>query len=363
VISAKKEIADDEFLSHKVVLDALTGSSANGAVPSASVQSFTRPSGNGTYTAPANETPLDDTFRDARASYTLGWDKPFDRLNRGLFSTGLSKEYDFTSVFGSATWLRDTSSKNTTWSAGINLELDSIDPVGGAPEPLTDMLDELKDDGTETRNVTDLLFGVTQVIDRTSLVQVNLSLTAVDGYQTDPYKLVSVVDAGGDPVRHLFENRPDSRARQSLFAKYRKILANDDIVTLSWRYATDDWEVDSNTIDLSYRWRLGEDTYLQPHLRWYSQSAAEFYRYFLTDGDPLPEFASADYRLGEMTATTIGVKYGSERDGSHAWSIRAEYYLQTGDGSPDEAIGQLRQQDLYPDVEAFILQFNYDFNW
>lgn len=62
-------------------------------------------------------------------------------------------------------------------------------------------------------------------------------------------------------------------------------------------------------------------------------------------------------------STTLDVRFGKGEQGSHAWSIRAEYYLQTGDGSPDEAIGQLRDQDLFPDVDALILQFNYDFRF
>ena len=172
-----------------------------------------------------------------------------------------------------------------------------------------------------------------------------------------------MVDAGGEPVRQLFERRPDSRSRQALYTRYRKIFANDDIVTVSWRFATDDWGVDSNTLDLTYRWRLDDQYYWQPHLRWYSQGAANFYRYFLLDGAALPDYLSADYRLGELTATTLGVKFGKDEQGSHAWSVRAEYYLQTGDGSPDEAIGQLRDQDLFPDVDALILQFNYDFRF
>jgi len=32
-----------------------------------------------------------------------------------------------------------------------------------------------------------------------------------------------------------------------------------------------------------------------------------------------------------------------------------------GSGQPDEAFGQLDQQDLYPDVEAAIVQFDYSF--
>jgi hypothetical protein len=41
--------------------------------------------------------------------------------------------------------------------------------------------------------------------------------------------------------------------------------------------------------------------------------------------------------------------------------VRLEQYVQTGESSPAEAVGQLQQQDLYPDVTATIVQFNYSF--
>ena len=362
VIAARKDLGDDEILSWKLVVDSLTGSSASGAVPSTSPQTFTSPSGNSSYVVEANQTPLDPSFKDTRVAYSMNWDKPLDRDRRRNLGFNLSREYDFTSLGFNGLWQLDSNAKNTTWSYGANLELDAIDPVGGTPEPLSDMLDQDKGSGTESRHVIDLLVGVTQIIDRSSLFQVNLSLSQADGYLTDPYKLVSVVDSSsGEPLRQLYENRPDSRLRSALFAKYRKMLPGKDIFTASYRYMTDDWGVDSNTVDLTYRFRLGDRYYLQPHLRYYQQSAADFYRYFLVDGEALPDEASADYRLGEMDATTVGVKFGHDIDGRHQWSVRLEQYVQSGESSPSEAFGQLAQQDLYPDVEATIVQFNYSF--
>jgi hypothetical protein len=294
----------------------------------------------------------------------MNWDKPLDRETRRNLGFNVSREYDFTSVGANGMWQFDFNQKNTTWALGANLELDTIKPVGGTPEALSDMADDIKASKTDTesRTVVDLLFGVTQIIDRSSLFQVNLSLSQADGYMTDPYKIVSVVDdSSGEPLRYLYENRPDSRLRSSIFAKYRKMTPGKDIFTASYRYMTDDWGVDSNTFDLAYRFRLGATYYLQPHLRYYQQSAADFYRYFLVDGAAVPDEVSADYRLGEMDATTIGFKFGREINDRQSWSIRLERYLQTGESSPSEAFGQLTRQDLYPDVEATILQFNYSF--
>lgn len=363
VISATRDLGDDESLSFKLVLDSLTGSSASGAVPSTQVQVFTRPSGNGSYSVAPNETPLDPSFKDTRLSFSMNWEKPTDRNNRRNLGFNISKEYDFTSISVNSLWQHDSNQRNTTWSYGFNIEADEMDPVGGAPEPLTRMDDQNKMSSNESRTIVDLLFGVTQVINRSSLFQLNLSLSEADGYLTDPYKLVSVVDnTTGEPTDQWFESRPDSRSRQSIYGKYKKMLPNKDIFTASYRFMTDDWGVDSNTFDFNYRFMLGSGYYIQPRLRLYQQSEADFYNYFLRTGET-PDYASADYRLGEMEATTIGFKFGKDIDQQQAWSLRLELYEQTGEGSPSEAFGQLAQQDLYPDVQATIVQFNYSFQF
>ncbi|MDH3389045.1 MAG: DUF3570 domain-containing protein, partial [Gammaproteobacteria bacterium] len=304
-----------------------------------------------------------DSFLDTRLSYSMNWETPIDRNNRRNLGFNVSREYDFFSLSGNALWDHDTNQKNTTYSYGINVELDAIDPVGGAPRPLTAMLAQDKMSGSESRDIVDLLFGITQVIDKSSLFQVNLSLSEASGYMTDPYKFVSVVGITGEPTSQLFESRPDSRSRQSLFGKYKKMFANKDIFTVSYRYMTDDWGIDSNTFDFTYRFNMKEGYFIEPHLRLYDQAAADFYRYFLSDSEPVPQFASADYRLGELEAATVGVKFGQQITEQHGWSARLEQYLQSGDGAPDVAFGQLTQQDLYPDVEALIVQLNYSFKW
>ncbi|MCP4433453.1 MAG: DUF3570 domain-containing protein, partial [Gammaproteobacteria bacterium] len=85
--------------------------------------------------------------------------------------------------------------------------------------------------------------------------------------------------------------------------------------------------------------------------------------YFLLDSESVPEFVSADYRLGELMTKTLGFKFGRETNSNNSWSARLEYFQQTGESSPAEAIGQLIEQDLFPDVEALIVQFNYSIKW
>jgi len=363
VVSLSKDLGDDKIFSVKTVLDTLTGASATGAVPSAIVQTFTSPSGEKTYTSDPHQTPLDETFKDTRAALSMNLDSPIGRNNRSNIGFNVSAEHDFTSISGNASWQHFLDNKNTTLTVGTNFESDKISPQGSVPIALTDTSLSLRGSSSKTKTVVDLMFGVTQVINSHSLFQINLSLSESSGYMTDPYKMVSIVDATGEPTFNIFENRKDKRSKQSLFGKYKVAFDNSDIFTLSYRYMTDDWGVNSHTIDTTYKYKLSHGYYVQPHLRFYKQSAADFYRYFLRDNETVPEFVSADYRLGELNTNTIGLKIGRNIDDQRSWSARLEYYQQSGQSSPAVAIGQLKQQDLFPDVNAIIIQVNYSFKW
>ncbi len=368
VFKARKELDDNEFLNLRLVVDVLTGASANGAVPMPFAQTFTTPSGESTYTTAANETPLDPSFKDARVALSADWEKPINRTLRGVYGAYLSREYDYTSLGGSVTFSKDTEDKNRTYTAGIALSYDLVSPVGGAPIALSPMPVPGKkqiSSEDEDKTVMDLLIGVTQVLDRKSLLQLNYTIGTNNGYLTDPYKILSVIDSssgqiiGTDP--YLFENRPDSRLSQALYAKYIHQFT-EDVVYLTYRFFWDDWGINSHTIDVRYRYELGGGHYLQPHARYYLQSKADFYKPYLLDNEAAgTETASADYRLGDMTTTTLGLLYGLEISEKSEFTIRAEVMKQSGD-EPSK-FGTLNNQTLFPDVDAVIVQAGYSFHF
>jgi hypothetical protein len=391
---ASKAIDEDRKVGIHVTVDALTGASPNGAAPSNQAQTFTRPSGQASYTVPAGELPLDDTFEDTRVAADVSWTQPLGRLTTFDVGGGASYEYDYRHVGINANIAREFNKRNTTLSAGLAFGADSVDPVGGVPTPFAALaaaggepddedraaaLDDDEgggdDDGegggggaSESKNVTDALLGVTQVIGPRTLLQLNYSFSDATGYLNDPYKLLSVVDpvtgelvsdATGDSGLYLFEKRPDARTKQSLFGVIKQDLGG-HVLEASYRYMTDDWGIDSQTLDLHVHFAMGEGRYLQPHLRYYTQGAADFYRTVLLDGEPLPEFASADYRLAAFDGVTLGFKYGwPSKLGD--WSLRAEVYQQTGQASPGSDVGVLRDLNLDPNMKAVIAQFSLKF--
>lgn len=369
IVNGVHNFADGKSVNFRLVFDALTGASANGATPASFTQTFTRPSGAGSYQVAPGETPLDDTFHDTRGALSAGLTLPLNRVTN--FSVGLygSGEYDYTSLGGNLALTRDFNQRNTTMALRGAFFHDTIHPEGGRPVPFSAMQpaglrkELLPGDGNkETR---DLGLGLTQVINRETVFHVNYTYSHVTDYQTDPFKVLSVVDGTtGDPRStdaYLFEGRPDTRNKHVFFGRLVRQLGG-DIVHLSYRYFTDDWGVDSHMVDLTYRWNFGDRKFFKPHLRFYTQSAADFYHRYLVDGEALPDHASADYRLGDMHTVTYGLTHGRIVGEDHELTLRLEYYAQMGESHPADAIGNLRNYDLFPTVDAFIFQVGYSFN-
>ncbi len=373
----RRLFADDKYLSLGLTVDALTGATPSGAIRQDIAQTFTRPSGRSAYTVPAGELPLDDTFRDTRVAVTAGWQQPAGE--KGLVSIGLSasKEYDYLHTGINASYAHDFNKRNTTVSAGFAFAQDSIEPVGGAPLPLTSMLDvgdTSNRAGDQDKDVLDVILGVSQVISRDLVIQANYSFSRTDGYLNNPYKVISFVDGetgdtlpripgpdGGPSGQFLFEHRPDERTQHSIYAQ-AKYHMNGKVLDASYRYMTDDWEIDSHTLDLRYRIPMADTLYIEPHLRYYTQSEAEFYRLSLDDSQPLPMFASSDYRLGNFDGITAGLKFGWKTRNENDMSVRVEWYTQSGSVPSDQLIGNQAGRDNFPDLNALIVQFSYRFS-
>ncbi len=382
VLALRKEIGDDEFIGFRFVADVLTGASPNGAVPTDTAQTFTSPSGESSYTTPANEIPLDDSFEDFRLAISADWEKPLTDTLKGVFGFNFSIETDYTSIGLSSTFSKDLNQKQTTLTMGASVNFDKVNPQGGKPEGFTTMPTPLfpgpppppgeddedgdDDDGFfkgESKNVGELLIGVTQIINRFTLTQVNYSIGNSSGYLNDPYKILSVLenDGSGDlrtgDSPYVYEKRPSNRTYQSIFWKGVHQLANEDVINISYRYFWDDWDITSHTVDLRYRWEIGGGHYLQPHVRYYQQNAASFYRQTLIDGEELTlDYASADYRLGNFTTQTLGLKYGIYFDNGAEINFRVETMRQRGETESSDAIGKLQNVNLYPDMDASIIQ-------
>ena len=327
-----------------------------------------------------NEIPT-TAYEDVRGSLDLDWTRPFGTFVSPTLGAHVSRETDYQSLGANATLALNVLHRRATLTFGGGVNRDRVLPVGGIPEGLSpvvatggeggEVADAAAEEGTAStgasaadKNVTSVLAGVSQIVTRRWLVGLSASRTVDDGYLTEPYKVLSVLDAGGYPVSSVHEKRPGRRRRTSLLASSVYHFGI-DVLNASYRAYGDDWGVRSHTVDVKLRHDfVGGDTWVEPRVRWYWQHAADFFRFGLNDGEPLPDFASADGRLGPLRTATVGAAYGF-RLGSYPgeFSVRAEYLAQWGDGHPASAVGVQQTIDLMPLQNIGSLTLGYSVGW
>jgi hypothetical protein len=371
VVSASRDYGDGGSIGLNFTFDALSGSSPNGALPSHAPQTFASPSAKSfttakhLYTTAPGNLPVDPNYSDSRVAVGADWTLPLTRLSRLTVGGKVSFEDDFYSGSVNVAFAHDFNDKNTTLSFGVNDESDIIQPIGNTPVPLSDYSAFAKE-GNKSKNGVGALLGVTQVMTRTWLAELNFSVDRFSGYLNDPYKIVSVLDAGGNTTGYVYENRPDSRTRRSVFLENR-VGWDRTSAALSLRYMTDTWGIHSDTAQVRFRWwSATRQQYVEPTVRWYRQSAADFFQPWLSSADAEDtKYISADPRLADFHALTYGLKYGFglgdklHRPGSE-FTVRLEYYQQTLEiRTPQPAA--LQGLDLYPGLKAVLLQFGFSY--
>lgn len=244
-------------------------------------------------------------------------------LPYGTVSLGAnySKESDYLSRGVSFKSSHSDEGKNTTWSWGISLNNDLINPTNGIVK-------------NETKQVRALMAGVTQVVSPVDLIQANLSMTSSRGYLSDPYKVM--------------DERPRERLSRSLLTRWNHHFEHtQNTVRWSYRYFTDDWAIKSHTLAAEYVLNLKDGWFVTPLVRFYSQSAAKFY----VDTDlsvyPFPPnppaqaiYYSEDQRLSAFGARTLGGKVSKQLNSDWTVDMKFENYQQRaewrlgGGGSP-----------------------------
>jgi hypothetical protein len=273
---------------------------------------------------PPEKVPTAD-FSDERYAGNIELIKKIENHTvSGLLSYSTESDYDSVGV-GLKDGI-DFNQKNTTLILGGAYTHDTITPANGTP--------------AGSKDSTDLLIGLTQVIDPRTLFTIDFTLGQVDGLLTDPYK---VVELNGQLVG---EKRPDSKDKKILYLSLAHFfpVANGSLEG-SYRFYTDTFGIDAHTVQLAWFQKLGTHWVLRPQVRFYDQSQADFYDVRFTGA---PDFYSSDYRVSALDSVGAGLKLIWMPN--TRFQIDAEYmrYEQFGkDG--------VTSDDAYPSANAFIL--------
>lgn len=345
---AKRQIGEEDSLSVRADYDSVSGASPSGA---AKIQTTTSASG-GAYLA---------SFKAARTAVGVDWETSVTPETRLSLAGDHSSQATYSSSGFGGSVARDFNQRNTTLVIGASYSVDTIKPVNGIHTELMTTNAATIRAASEEKSQVDLQLGVTQVLSRETLLQLNYVRCQASGYMTNPYKIISEVD----PVTGVntngvarTEKRPDKRGSDAFYAQLNYAF-EPGVLYSSYRYFRDDWGIKAHTVDFKYRQPVTERLYIQPNVRFYTQSKADFYRSMLFTTEINPTYASADYRLAKMHTNSYGVKLGYKPISGGEFTARVEVMRQDGEQQPWDAVGVQKDAGVFPTLKAILLHIGY----
>lgn len=310
-------ISEDTSFRFQILRDAISGSTPIGTLPGDATQPFL--------------VEIDDvrTGVVAALSQQIG-------DHRLELEASNSRESDYLSQGVSLNDRWELNQKNTTLSMGLNFVNDTITVRGTADQ---------------NKKNYDAFLGLSQLLDKNTILSANLTLGYSEGYLNDQYKVIQRNELfGGIPVTNIYrENRPSSRLRAVLqFQGTHFFTAANAALDAIVRLTQDDYGITSQSLQLEWRQGLFNRLELTPFVRYYQQTAADFYHRTLNNlnvGTPqeYPDGSgvnySADYRLSSMATMSLGLKSRLRLSENLSLSATYERYEMTGVGG-DQAPSQ-----------------------
>lgn len=292
-----------------------------------------------------------------QGDFKLGYEWDEASLDGG---GGISLEDDYESRYLNLGGRWDFNQKLTTLAWGLSYTNSTIDaqrfrfratsvPVdesGGTNPNFPDWSVRVNDHRTDqSANL-----GLTQVLDKNSILKAGVSYTHSSGFLSNPYKeavfFAPLEIPGTSWLFTRYDKRPEERDQLTWNAGYTHYVAPIDAsLHVNYSFFHDTWGINAHTFDASWGQALGHGWTLTPKVRYYSQSAADFYSPFFISGQaPLsltdiladqsalatPAHFSSDHRLSGFGALSGGVTLSKEFAKGVTLEAGFEYYTHAG---------------------------------
>lgn len=248
------------------------------------------------------------TMSERRKAGDLKVTRHFSRAAVAVGVNG-SKERDYESNAVGIEGRLASQDNNTVWHAGLGFARDRI---GSVEDPTIN----------GRKRTSEFLFGVTQAMTAVDLLQLNVTYRNGNGYFSDPYK--------------AYDKRPDERRQATLQVRWNHhVQPLGATVRTGYRFYRDSFGVSAHTLDLAWAQPAGDMWTITPNLRYYSQSAADFYcdvaaapTFPTCPGTPA--FFTSDQRMSAFGAVSAGLKL-EVRLNDWTGDIRYDRYVQRSD--------------------------------
>lgn len=242
-------------------------------------------------------------IRDRRSEISLASHYYLDNGAVGA-SVGYSEEDDYRAVYAGVDGLRHFNNEMTSIAVSFSYSSDDLFPTDARRFNRVE---------SEHKQSASAFVSVSQIVNRTTTLQSAITITHQQGYLSDPYKLRDV--------------RPDDKTQLAWSGALRRFFIDADAALhVNYRFYHDDYGISSHTLDMAWHQNLGRRFQLIPALRYYTQSAADFYSSIDNFLRPLDAYQSSDARLSGFGAISGSLGLVT-RVNDWSFNLTAERYV------------------------------------
>lgn len=168
---------------------------------------------------------------------------------------------------------------------------------------------------------------VAQVLTRNLVMNLNYETVSEEGFLNNPYRVVRFVDQSQRGFGFQPEVYPRTRTSNALALRGRYYLPYRAAVALEGRGYRDSFGIDGRDVEVSYTHPLGAHWMLEARVRYYSQTAADFYSDLFARRDA-QNFLARDKELATFDSRSFGAGVAWEFSLPVAWMPRGSLNLQ-----------------------------------
>jgi Protein of unknown function (DUF3570) len=240
-------------------------------------------------------------YTEQRNQGSLGFDALHGKTQYSVSYT-LSDENDYTANTASFDVSQDLFGDLTTVSFGFSQGWDEVRKRG----------DEAFEESVDRRNYR---FGLQQILTPQLMAGLNYEVVTDEGFLNNPYRSVRYLDPSSAlGFSYQPEVYPSTRTSNAVSLNARYYLKYRAAIHGEYRFYTDTWGIDANTVSFGYTHPWGKRWIFEAGYRWYDQSAADFYSDLFSRPNE-QNFMARDKELSTFT--------------SHMFSLGATYELPT----------------------------------
>lgn len=231
---------------------------------------------------------------DERRALSVNLTKRTPSRDEISFGSSFSKEQDFESKEVSLGYLYNLdSSRNRSISAGVSYQENEAYHL---------YYNDWKD-----FHIVNTQIGYTHTFTKYTVGQINAFMIKQDGELSNSYQTILRYDNAGWLWRAV-EQRPEEKLSSGLSASLVSKIYDNIALHTDYRFYNDDWGITSHTFSVSPNIDV-EDWTFSPLVRFYTQTAADFYKEHDSSDNTFNETqdGSSDERLGEYHGMTYGI--------------------------------------------------------